>query len=209
MAFTKGTDFTPSDGWLSRWKVKHNIIFKREQGEKQSADKVGASDWQKDILPEILERFNPDNIFNADETGLYYRGIPDKGFCQRGQDLPGGKKAMDRITVLLCSNMTGSEKLPPLVIGKSKQPRCFPKNLAHLPVDYCSSKNAWMTGELFTKWLIKWDRILKSKSRNVCLLVDNCSAHPANVQLSNIELKFLPPNTTSLIQPMDSGVIKN
>ena len=38
--------------------------------------------------------------------------------------------------------------------------------------------------------------------------VDNCTAHP-KVELTNIELEFLPPNTTSLIQPMDQGIIKN
>ncbi|KAI6649845.1 Tigger transposable element-derived protein 4-like [Oopsacas minuta] len=45
--------------------------------------------------------------------------------------------------------------------------------------------------------------------RNICLLVDNCSAHPKSVSLTNICLKFLPANTTSIMQPMDMGVIKN
>ena len=49
---------------------------------------------------------------------------------------------MDRITVLLCSNMSGTEKRPLLVIGKSKRPRSFPKNMQNLPVEYDSSKKA-------------------------------------------------------------------
>ena len=126
LASAKDTDFTPSAGWLSRWNTQHNIVFKKEQGEKQSADVVGASDWQKDILPEVLQKFHSDDIFNADETGLYYHGIPDKGFCLKGQDLLGGKKALDRKTVLLCSSMSGSEKLPPLVIGKVSNHAVFP-----------------------------------------------------------------------------------
>ena len=46
-----------------------------------------------------------------------------------------------------------------------------------------------------------------------CVLVlDNCSAHPEASDLvsddGKIIAKFLPPNVTSLIQPMDQGVIE-
>jgi len=40
------------------------------------------------------------------------------------------------------------------------------------------------------------------------LVLDNCTAHPS-ISLKNIKLEFLPPNTTSLIQPLDMGVIQN
>nr|XP_034194985.1 jerky protein homolog-like [Osmia lignaria] len=45
----------------------------------------------------------------------------------------------------------------------------------------------------------------------VILFVDNCEAHklPAeNLKDEKFEIIFLPPNTTSLIQPMDQGVIE-
>ena len=32
LACTQGTDCTPSDGWLSGWKARHNIVFKKEVG---------------------------------------------------------------------------------------------------------------------------------------------------------------------------------
>ena len=42
------------------------------------------------------------------------------------------------------------------------------------------------------------------------LLLDNCSAHPDPEDLvSSDGAKFLPPNITSLIQPMDQGVIES
>merc|ERR1711874_491038 len=40
--------------------------------------------------------------------------------------------------------------------------------------------------------------------------MDNCSAHPKNLHNlvgDNIQIEFLPPNTTALIQPMDQQVI--
>ncbi|KAG0420089.1 hypothetical protein HPB47_003684 [Ixodes persulcatus] len=45
---------------------------------------------------------------------------------------------------------------------------------------------------------------------NVCLVLDNCSAqHIEDLELTNVKLKFLPPNCTSLIQPLDQGIINS
>lgn len=41
------------------------------------------------------------------------------------------------------------------------------------------------------------------------MIVDNAGPHPKLVNLKNITLEFLPPSTTSLIQPLDMGIIKN
>ena len=40
------------------------------------------------------------------------------------------------------------------------------------------------------------------------MIIDNCPAHPDVPDTSNVTLIFLPPNTTSVSQPMDQGVIK-
>jgi len=64
--------FIATDGWLSRWKNRHEIKFKHVHGEKASADESASNDWKVDRLKIILNDFSPDNIFNADETGLYY-----------------------------------------------------------------------------------------------------------------------------------------
>ena len=192
IAAVDGSEFVPSDGWLGRWKIRHSLTYKQEQGEKQDANVQRAENWKHAILPTIMEDFTKEDIFNADETGLYFRCFPDKGYSVKGDELPGGKKVKDRVTVMLCANMSGSEKIPLLVIGKSKRPRSFPKDLSKLPVQYQTSKNAWMTGYIFEWWLKNWDNTLRSKKRKVCLLVDNCSAHSKSIPLTNIVLKFLP-----------------
>lgn len=46
------------------------------------------------------------------------------------------------------------------------------------------------------------------KKRTILLILDNCSSHP-KMNLTNIEMLFLPPNTTSILQPLDLGIIKN
>ncbi|XP_043368815.1 tigger transposable element-derived protein 4-like [Dermochelys coriacea] len=105
--------------------------------------------------------------------------------------------------------MDGSDKRPLFMIGKSKRPRCFPEDFRKLPLNYVSSANAWMTGEIFINWLKKWDRQLCWQSRKICLFLANCSIHPQGVVLTNIQLEFLPSNATSSMRPMAQGVIEN
>jgi hypothetical protein len=63
---------------------------------------------------------------------------------------------------------------------------------------------------MFEKWLLKLDKQFCRQSRKIAMVIDNCPAHPQKVTaLKAIELVFLPPNTTSLTQPMDQGIIKN
>ena len=50
---------------------------------------------------------------------------------------------------------------------------------------------------------------MRAKTRKVFLIVDNCPAHPTIGGLKAIELCFLPPNTTSITQPMDQGVVRS
>ena len=141
---------------------------------------------------------------------LYYRATPDSSLCYCREPLSGSKKAMQRITVLCCSNMTGTDKCKLLVIGKSIKPQCFRNiDVGSLPVTHRANKNAWMTTQLFTEWLTEWDSRLDRENQKILLHVDNCMAEPKVSTLKNILLEFLPPNTTSLIQPMDQGIIKN
>ena len=68
-----------------------------------------------------------------------------------------------------------------------------------------------MTSTLFREWIENLDNYFGKKKRRILLIVDNCSSHdPAlSTSLKNIDLKFLPPNCTSHLQPCDLGIIKN
>lgn len=116
------------------------------------------------------------------------------------------EKCKERVTLLVCAIMAGTEKRPLLVIGNFQHPRCF-TGVAHLPTEYKGNKNAWMTSVIFEEWLRKWDQELTSAGRKIVLFVDNCSAHPHISCLQSVKLSFLPPNTTSEIQPCDQGII--
>ena len=57
----------------------------------------------------------------------------------------------------------------------------------------------------------KTRRKFEKQKRKIIMFVDNCPAHPRSVQskLKAIRLEFLPPNKTSVLQPMDQGIIHN
>ena len=100
------------------------------------------------------------------------------------------------------------EKLPMFVIGKSKTPRFF-KHIKKLSCKYKSQKKSWMDSQIFEEWVRKLELTFGMEGRKIELLIDNCPAHPSVSDLRNVQLVFLPPNTTSVLQPMDQGVIRS
>jgi hypothetical protein len=154
-------------------------------------------------LPTLIKDFEKKDIFNADETGLYWRALPEKSLVQKGDASKGIKIPKDRVTLLVACSATG-EKLPPLMIGKAATPRCF-RGHVNLPICYMNNKKAWMTAKIWAQWLDRMNTRMIGENRNILLFVDNCAAHP-DVSTSNIKVVFLPPNTTSHLQPCDAGM---
>ena len=196
-------DFEPSHGWLERLKLRHSIKFIKVSGEQATGNQVGAENWIKNVLPGLIEDYDLNDIFNADETGLFYKAAPSGTLAVAGSDPIGGKTPKARMTVLLLCNAMGTEKKA-YVIGKFRNPPCFKK--ARPPLPYYSSVNAWMTSWIWSDILQKFDRELGN--RKILLFADNVSYHKIDEALKNIKIIFMPPNTTSLIQPLDQGIIR-
>ena len=74
-------------------------------------------------LTNILSQYFAEAIFICDETGLFYKMEPSKYYVLKGETCTSGKRSNEQITVLPCTNKTGTEKLPPrLATGKSQSP---------------------------------------------------------------------------------------
>ena len=124
-----------------------------------------------------------------------------------------GKKAKQRITLAFIVNAGGGKEVP-IVVGKAASPRRF-KGLKDkknpLGVPYYKNVKMWMNSDIMFDVLTKTNRKLAQQKRNVVLFLDNVSSHPPELskKFSHIKVIFLPKNTTSRLQPLDAGIIKN
>ena len=86
------TEFKASNGWLESFRKHNNIAFYVKSGDKADVVLAVVEDW-KAKLPTLLKGYNPCDIFNMNETGLFFRTTEDKTLHQKGQECSGGKKA--------------------------------------------------------------------------------------------------------------------
>ncbi|CAB5367443.1 unnamed protein product [Rhizophagus irregularis] len=168
-----------SSGWLQGFKKRNGIRQQKLQGEAASANQTAITEALP-LLREKCANYLLERIYNMDETGLFYRLEPDRTLATKR--LHGRKKNKERLSVALCSNADGSHKLNPLIIGKFAN----------------------------REWIQDFDYQVAQKhgGQRVLLLLNNCTSHKLEgLTLSHVDVHFLPPNTTSKIQPMDSGII--
>ena len=93
------------------------------------------------------------NIFNAEESGLFYKLLPNRSLVLKGDACHGGKNSKERITILPCANMTGTEKWPLLAIGKAAKPCFFQGDLIMV-----WPKNLWLKWLQWNMVRVKWFR---------------------------------------------------
>ena len=99
------TDWNCSNGFLERFKKRHGITFKAAAGESAAVDSDIVDDWLT-RLPQILDGYSPDDIFNMDETGIFFKLLPDRTLCFKNEDCHGGKKSKDRLNCCsLCKHV--------------------------------------------------------------------------------------------------------
>ncbi|XP_042908264.1 tigger transposable element-derived protein 4-like [Parasteatoda tepidariorum] len=194
-----------SSGWLNGFKERNGISFNSVCGESSSLNQGAAKEWKEKVV-EIIEYTLDRDIFNIDATGLFFKCTAAKTLAFKGEKCSGGKHNKDRITLLVGANMDGTEKL--LMIGKSRNPRCF-KNVKSKHIEYHSNTKAWMTANIFEDWLLDLNRTYQRKNRKIILFIDNCTAHKSIPTMENITVDFFLPNMTSVVLPMDQGIIKN
>ncbi|XP_042327692.1 tigger transposable element-derived protein 3-like [Sceloporus undulatus] len=188
-------------GWLSSCKPRQKI--EQPPVEKPNGEAMEEECWKNTILPDILRKYDPPNVYACSEVGLLFRATPE-GLASENKE-----EDKDRLTVLLCANMDASDKRDPLIVGKARRPSgCpgfgVPQDL--LPTMYRTHHKAWMTATIFSEWLWAFNEDVKSTQRHVVLFLAPCAAHlPA--ELSNVKMVFMPPNP-SRCHPLEQGVIQ-
>lgn len=92
----------------------------KASGEYMSADMKVAEEFLKSLDKLIMDKnYPPEQIFNMDESSLFWKWIPEETFIHKeGRSVPGFKAFEDRVTVLLRGNVSGY-KLKPFVVWHS------------------------------------------------------------------------------------------
>ena len=155
-----------------------------------------------------LALFSITDLCNTDEVAVLFRCLPSHAVHDAG-NVASFTRVKDRLTAVLTIFADGS-KAPLTIIGKSKKLRSFPRHfdlMRDLGIFYISQENASNTK-------VGWERIVKGLNRTgelqngtIINVVDNCSAHAIDYSpFENFKSILLPPNMTSVLQPVDASV---
>ncbi len=107
-------DWKANAGFLWHWKRHYNIRSKTFNGER--ADAPDVSEYVEKVVKPVIAEFGADNVYNTDETGIWFKMLPHRTNCLAEEDVPGNKVLTDRLTLLLITNMSGTDKVKPIVI---------------------------------------------------------------------------------------------
>lgn len=195
-------------GWLQRFKKRHHIRARILHGEAASVSDISEEGMRS--LRTLAGEYAEENIYNMDETGLYWRMVPSRGLTTSVQ--AGVKKDKSRITVVLCVNSNGTDRFPVWLIGNAKTPRALRGvSVPTMGGEWRWNRKAWMNTEVMKDWLRAFYAHVGTQ-REVLLTMDNFSAHISALELvpppPNIRISWLPPNSTSRFQPLDQGIIQ-
>nr|XP_045603512.1 tigger transposable element-derived protein 7-like [Procambarus clarkii] len=225
----KSAKYTSLDSSVYKWFTQHRAkeiavsVDSIRNAAERLAEKLNINNFKAStgchMVSNNLSWFQ---VYNADETSFNWKCLQRNTLASRLEEsIPGHKLSKERISALLCSNADGSHRIKCAIVGKSANPRALKNCMNRLPVVYYNTRNAWFTQIIFEDWFqnhfCKEVRKHQINEHGICpadvkamLLIDNAPAHPI-AKLTLLDGKIthmaLPPNTTSLIQPMDQGVI--
>lgn len=178
-------NFMASNGWLKSFCDRHQIKFAILHGESAEASQEAVDKWLQE-LPNIINGYKLRDIYNCDETSIFFKALPNKSLLGPHEKAEGLKTSKERFSLLVCANAMGQkEKL--LAIGKAKRPHSFPKYNSDLEqhITYRNNKRGWMTTSIFTEFLHKLNNKMRGQNQHILMFLDNCSSHP-HLTLSNV-----------------------
>ena len=90
--------------------------------------------WKNTLWSKLLEKYSPDDIYTADEIGLFYNRQPNKSLVFNDEDGRGGKCSNSRITLMPVANISGTHKLKPAGINNCLKLHIFSQKRINVQV---------------------------------------------------------------------------
>lgn len=117
------------NGWIQRFKDRHGITCTVVSGESGEVDDTAVQAWLNINLETMFTAHSDRDMYNADEAGLFYNLLPNRTLAMKGEPCSGRKASKERITVLFCANMDGSDKRRLFVMGSTHGHVAFGKRI--------------------------------------------------------------------------------
>lgn len=196
-----------------------NLKLKAEEGEATHLDYHEAEKFTSQLKKILdLKKYTPDQVFNAAETGLFWKKMPKQTFLsQEEENTPGSKFSNDKLNLLLCANASGKCTVKPMVVYRTLNPAALRrKSRYQLPVFWRVNPQTKITEDEFLDWFhscfipeVKLYMATKNIPFRVLLVLDTKLCHPLKLQDEdpNVKVVFLPQYTAKIIQPLHQGLI--
>ena len=208
--------------WIESFLSKKGYAYKRVRGSKGLIPKADIENCRTEIRAKTA-KYSPMDCINIDESGItpyagsnysYQLDEPDGSAMGRTE-----RNSKWRFTSVIGIDGIGRCAFKPVFIIRNCHRGLAWSEMKHKILEngihvYDSSKalyyiqaNAWMNSVIWCDLMIRYNSFLVAQNRKVLLVVDNFSGHKIQTSLSNIEMAFLKPNLTSVLQPADLMVI--
>ena len=176
-------NFTAPNGWLEKRKILYGVRERKVNGEATEVAEYTVGAWMERLV-ELTRGYELAGIWDMDKTCCFFKALPEKGLPEKKSQARGGKKSKTRLTITFFVNAAGEKAIKPLVVYRSKKPRCF-KNIKSLlrprGIYYYSNPKAWMTTEIITSVLGKINQQMRVAKRKIILFMDNAPCHPESL----------------------------
>lgn len=217
-------DFKACKCWVARFKLWHELSNKRTHGEALDAASEGVDEFYDKVQCLIDSKgLSLNQVYNCDETGLFYCSLPTNTLADGKEQSVTGHKISKTLVLAMCAaNTRSSHRLKPVIICHAKQPWCLWGLMDRFPVIYYPSMKAWFIMSIFGDWfsnLVNTEIVhfqtetlgIPHNLVKALILLDNTPVHPSGHDLvgenGRIRCLFLPSNTTFILQPMDHWII--
>ena len=209
---------------ILRWEARfrqHHILPEADIGKDLKSRNQAAADIFKAEFHDYMqeEGYRWENVYNAETTGLLWKAVPETTLLSEKIKSSKSEKHKDQFTTFLCSNATGSHKLPVLTICAIQDPpstQCFSARV--LSIMHRTNTNPIMDSNIFNEWFNKCflksvtERQHKNRYREKTLLLLHNSGRDHENRIIRtkdefVKIMYFSSDIAPLIQPMNRGII--
>ncbi|EDV19165.1 uncharacterized protein TRIADDRAFT_2637, partial [Trichoplax adhaerens] len=215
--------FMASRGWLNKFCRRYGIIESSLQPNSWYRETQEINRFITEVQEIIKsDSFSKQQIFSVDEKILRWKTVVSPnptGICTNKNNPKIYRRSKAKLTLLACTNASGTYKLPLAVVDKNGMPSTLDEEqVLTLPVTYYRDEDLRMCNGLYESW---YNDQFKPRVKRFCkennfpskvlLLVRDTPAHNCITSSISDSEKFIvlriPSNIAFALQPMNQGIL--